>query len=144
MTHSRAVFHLKLACAICIATGLIVPLSLAANTFGPLSWFMDLAHLPLDSTQSFGTDSELLLGAISGGLLVGLGVMAHQVTTHVYTSDPHTGGHILRVGIWAWFIVDSTGSVLSGAWFNVVMNGAFLAMFLVPILLANRHQTATA
>lgn len=144
MPHSRAVFYLKLACSICIVTGLVVPLSLVTNITAPLSWFMDLAHLPLDGTQNFGSDSELLLGAIGGGLLVGLGVMAFQVTTHVYSSDPQTGGHILKVGIWAWFVVDSTGSVLSGAWFNVVMNTAFLALFLVPIALANRRQTKTA
>jgi len=61
--------------------------------------FLDLAHLPIDGRQTFTSDSELLLGAISGGLLTGLGVITWQVTNHVYATNPEIGGRIMMYGL---------------------------------------------
>ena len=105
---------------------------------------MDLTHLPLDGAQSFGGDSEKVLGAIGGGLLVGLGVLVWQITIHVYAKDPSTGASIINWGVWSWYLVDSTGSILAGAWFNAVLNTGFLLMFVLPIMLAKPRQAVTA
>lgn len=141
MTHERATTCLKIASAISVGFGLLMFLSLALGLQPAFAWFIDLAHLPLDGAQSFASDSELLLGAISGGLLTGLGVMAWRVTVDVYTNDPGLGGRILKSGILSWFVIDSAGSVLAGAWFNVVLNSGFLALFMVPLMLASSAKS---
>ena len=70
MTHDRAITFLKFACGFSIFMGVAVLLALATQSYGLFGWFMDLLHLPLDGAQSFGADSERVLGAISGGLLI--------------------------------------------------------------------------
>lgn len=141
MTHETATSALKFASLFSAFIGLLMVASLLGGQH-LMALFLDLIHLPLDGSQTFSSDSELVLGAISGGLLFGFGVMAHQVTTHVYAPNPALGGRIILRAILAWFIVDSTGSVLSGAWFNVVLNSSFLALFLVPVLAAQRTKPA--
>lgn len=142
MTHTTATSVLKFASLFSAFIGLLMVASLLGGQ-PAMALFLDLVHLPLDGSQTFASGSELVLGAISGGLLFGFGVMAHQVTTHVYAPNPALGGRIILRAILAWFIVDSTGSVLAGAWFNVVLNSGFLALFIVPILAAQRTEPAT-
>ncbi|MGR3712230.1 MAG: excinuclease ABC subunit A [Shimia sp.] len=143
MTHDRATAALKAASIFCAFIGLLM-FSALIGAQPLMALFLDLIHLPLDGAQTFVSDSELVLGAISGGLLFGFGVMAHQVTTLVYAKDPALGGRILLRGIVGWFIVDSCGSILAGAWFNVVLNAGFLALFVVPVLAARKSATVLA
>ncbi|WP_270730724.1 excinuclease ABC subunit A [Shimia sp. Alg240-R146] len=135
MNHDRATACLKFASLFSAFIGLLMVAALLGAQ-PVMALFLDLTHLPLDGRQTFSSDSELVLGAISGGLLFGFGVMAHQVTTGVYATNPDIGGRILMRGIVSWFIVDSFGSILAGAWFNVVLNLGFLALFIVPLLAA--------
>ncbi|GAA6178989.1 MULTISPECIES: excinuclease ABC subunit A [unclassified Shimia] len=144
MTHNRAVTFLKIACGVTMAMGIGTVFALATQTFGLLSWFMDLLHLPLDGQQSFGADSERVLGAIGGGLMFGLGLMVWQIVDLIYVEDPVKGAKIILWGLWGWYIADSLGSVLAGAWFNAILNASFLALFLLPILLAKPRQPVTA
>ena len=144
MTQDRVIKSLKFACGFSIAMGLGALLALLTQSFGLLSWFVDLVHLPFDGQQRFGDKTDQLLAAIGGGVLVGLGVTIWQVTTLVYASDPQTGGKIITYGIWSWFVVDSAGSIASGAWFNAVLNIGFLLMFILPLRMAKSPDTATA
>ena len=135
MTYDRAIHALKRASAIVTAFGLIMFLSLLPGLQQFFGHFLDFLHLPVDGTQGFSSDSELLLGAIGGGVITGLGVICWQVTTHVFTKDPQTGSRILKHGILSWFIIDSAGSILAGAWFNAVLNIGFLILFMAPLYL---------
>jgi hypothetical protein len=137
MNHANTMRALKTAAIISAGFGLAMVFTLMIGFHAGMAFFIDLAHLPLDGGQDFASDSELLLGAISGGLLTGFGVMAWQVIDKVFDTDPKTGSTILTYGIVTWFVVDSTGSVLAGAWFNVILNAGFLALFMVPIMLRN-------
>ncbi|PSL20621.1 excinuclease ABC subunit A [Shimia abyssi] len=142
MTHDRSVTYLKRASAISIGFGLLMFLSILLGLEPAFAWFLDLAHLPLDGTQGFASDSELLLGAICGGLLAGFGVVMWRITIDVYAKHPALGARIIKAGIVTWFLIDSTGSVLAGAWFNVVLNSGFLALFMLPLFLSNMATSA--
>lgn len=144
MTLDRSITYLKFACGFSILMGILVLLALATQSYGLFSWFMDLIHLPLDGAQRFGGDSERVLGAISGGLLIGMGLMVWQITTRLYAHDPALGGSIILWGIWGWYLTDSAGSVLAGAWFNAVLNTGFLLMFVMPIAMAKQRRAAAA
>ncbi|MEM7319580.1 MAG: excinuclease ABC subunit A [Pseudomonadota bacterium] len=145
MTHNRSVSILKFASAFCVVVGLMMVAGLMPPLRPVFEIFIDLAFLPIDGTQSLSSDSDLLLGAISGGLLAGLGAMAWQVTSHVYAENPNLGRRILSIGLLSWFVTDSAGSILAGAWFNVVLNSGFLALFMVPMWVATADsRTHTA
>ena len=143
MTQSSTVKSLKFASTFCIAIGLVMVAAVLPPFSSVLGFFADLAFLPLDQAQSVTTDTEKLLLAISGGLLVGFGAFTWQISTHIYPSNPALGSRILMIGIFAWFIPDSLGSIAAGAWFNVVMNTGFVVLFGLPLLQAKRQPSGT-
>lgn len=144
MSPQVAATTLKAASALVMASGAVMFLSVFTGLQPLLNLFVDLAHLPVDGGQSIESDAALLLTGICGGILVGWGLMAWMVTGHVYAHDPEIGGRILLRSILVWFVIDGTGSVLAGAWFNVVLNCSFLLAFLVPLILARPAPAAQA
>lgn len=117
-------------------------LGLAAfTTLAPLvAFFLDAAHLPVDGSQQIASDTEYLLLAISGGLCCGLGMTIATLAARFGHSHPQAVVQVLLTGALAWYIPDSLGSYLSGAWFNVAMNSGFLALLLWPLALMHRTQ----
>lgn len=144
MKHENAIQGLKFASMATIAFGLAMAIFPATSLKFLFDWFLDLAHLPLDRAQNIDSDSEALLMAISGGLMVGLGTLVWQVTELVYARTPQHGRKILLPGLLAWYLPDCFGSYLAGAWFNLLMNTGFLALFLVPLLLGSKQEQTTA
>tara|TARA_R110002073_G_scaffold68483_4_gene170276 strand:- start:8561 stop:9016 length:456 start_codon:yes stop_codon:yes gene_type:complete len=86
--------------------------------------FLDLVFLPLDGSPVVTTAAERLLLGILGGVTTGWGVVVLMLAR----------GKSARVAVlWggvAWFVVDSTASVLAGGPMNAVYNLSFLAVFL--------------
>ncbi len=144
MTHDRATRLLSLAAVVSALFGLAMFATIALDLRAPFEMFLDLAILPLDEADRLDSAAARLMTAISGGLLTGLSVMTWQVVRDVYARDAETGGRIILRGVLAWFVIDSAGSVLAGAAFNVVMNSGFLALFLVPLLLARQARAHPA
>lgn len=135
MTHDTAIKALKLAAIGTVIFGLAMVLALVSPMRLGLALFLDLVHWPLDGQQDLNSDSARVLAAISGGLLVGTGTLIWGITTEVYSKTPKIGGRMILTGVLAWYLPDSFGSYMVGAWFNVVLNTGFLALFAIPILL---------
>ncbi len=142
MSHQTRISWLKTASFILVGFGLLMFSTIFTPTAAILDALFDLAFLPIDANQAVNSDSAWLLTAITAGILVGWGEMIYLVTTRVYATDPSTGRAIILPAILAWYVVDSTGSVLSGGWFNAVMNLGFLALFLVPLIAPARSREA--
>ena len=83
-------------------------------------------------------ETEYLLLAISGGLCCGLGMTIAALAKRFGQSHPQAVVQILLTGALAWYLPDSLGSYLSGAWFNVAMNTGFLCLLLWPLALMHR------
>ncbi|MEO0322968.1 MAG: hypothetical protein AAF447_08420 [Myxococcota bacterium] len=91
-------------------------------------WFMGDAT-PMGPKALFGTG---LFGAITAGFgltirRLGLGVVANEI-------DAPLLRRALLEGLVLWFVTDNTASVATGAYPNVALNVAFLAMLLIPVL----------
>ncbi|UWQ60132.1 excinuclease ABC subunit A [Leisingera caerulea] len=143
MTHAAAIRMLKTVSVLSAAFGLAMVLALATPLSQALGFFLDLAFLPLDGGQALQPGAASLMTAISGGLMCGFCVLIYLVTEHVYSRDAALGRRLLLPALIAWYIPDSLGSFAAGAWFNVVMNSAFLALFLVPLLLTRPAAAQT-
>lgn len=140
MSHDRRVSILKTASLILIGFGLLMALSAFTPVGAVMGILLDLAVLPVDGGQSIAGQETRLLLAIAGGLLAGWGAMLWLIASHVYAPNPALGGRLILSGIAVWFVVDSAGSVLVGAWFNMVLNAGFLALFAGPILWPGRQR----
>ncbi len=72
-------------------------------------------------------------GAIGGGVMTGWGIMLWMLATRLYPREPALARQLIVTSIVAWFIVDSAGSILSGAPLNALFNVSFLLIFCVPL-----------
>ncbi len=133
MTHHGKTTWLK-----CAGLGLVlIGIFFSWVTSGAMSvlneGFIDLAYWPFDGKQTYQADETKLLSGIAGGLTVGIGLAVWLVAIEVYSSDPARGRRIILTFMLGWFVVDSVGSILAGAWFNTVLNAGILALVCGPI-----------
>ena len=142
MNSSKALLFLKSASAVVIAFGAIIALAAWPPAAGIATFFADLLFWPYDGAQNVDPQSARLLAAISGGVMVGWGLLLWQIVAKVWPIDPLLAGGLIRSSLWAWFVVDSAASAIAGAPLNVLLNALFLAAFLLPLqaMAAERTQ----
>ncbi|MBB5516179.1 hypothetical protein FHS89_002205 [Rubricella aquisinus] len=117
-----------------IGPGLLMVLAELLPVMGAVSAFLDLAYWPYDGAQVVAGDVATLFNAILGGVLIGFGVLIHEVGSKVYAKDEPLGRRILLTGLFAWYLTDSFASAVTGAPFNAVMNTFFAGCFIVTLL----------
>ena len=138
MTQEKTILWLKTGSGLMIFFGLLIAIATIPAAAAPVEFLADLIFFPLDGAQDIGAPETRLMSAISGGLLVGWGLMLWMMATRLYPADPALAKQLIVTSIVAWFIVDSTGSVLSGALLNALFNVSFLLIFCVPLWRAHR------
>lgn len=134
MLLERRIMLLKVASGIVIGFGVIAVLAALPSTSGVMRFLADLIFWPVDGAQTVSADETRLLSAISGGLMVGWGLLLWLLAARLFPNDPDLGRRLILPSISAWFVVDSLGSIAAGAPINALFNIAFLPMFFVPLL----------
>lgn len=123
--------QLKIAAAATIAFGLMIAFGAHARTDGLLRWFADLLFWPLGDPATL-TDEAQLLAAILGGVMVSWAVLFWMLTNELAASNPKLLKRLIMTTMAVWFVIDSSASIASGGWLNVVGNVGFLALFILP------------
>jgi len=94
-------------------------------TAEPARWTLDLLSWPLDGAQTYASPDTRFLSALTGGFLLGWGVMIWCLRSWLYDLAPEAVRRTVLAGILAWFILDSAGSIASGnasnAFFNIIV-----------------------
>ena len=112
----------------------VLGLALAMTAWPPLyplgRLFLNLAHWPFFEAPALLDPTGRLMLAIGGGLTVGVGVMMWTIGTEVMPTAPAAGRRVVLYSGVAWFMTDSTFSVVAGSPFNAVLNLIFLALML--------------
>lgn len=134
MKQAHAVVWLKASTIFAIGFGLMMVAAAVPALSAPMNFLLDLVFSPLDGAQGMGDPQVRLLSAIGGGVMVGWGCAIWMILTRLVPGDAQLARSILLVSLCTWFVVDSTGSVLSGGHWNVVGNIGFLLIFLIPAL----------
>ena len=112
--------------AVVIASfGPIFALATRKSSSGPARWSLDLLSWPVDDAQSFAAPTTRFLSALTGGFLLGWGVMIFCLRQWVYDLAPEGVRRAVLAGVLSWFVLDSAGSIASGnasnAGFNVIV-----------------------
>jgi len=130
MTKATRILWLKiLAVVLLIGPGVLMVTAPVTGLRFLTERFLDLAHQPYEGAQPITGKSAHLLNAILGGILVGFGTMIWVVSDKVLRQDYSTGRRLIMVPLMCWYIADSLGSILAGAWFNAVINAGIFASF---------------
>lgn len=94
-------------------------------TSEPARWTLDLLSWPVDGLQDYAAPTTRFLSALTGGFLLGWGVMIACLSVWVYDKAPEFVRRSVLMGLLSWFVLDSAGSIASGnvsnAFFNVIV-----------------------
>jgi hypothetical protein len=86
---------------------------------------LDLLSWPIDGAQRYDDTTLRFLSALTGGFLLGWGVLIWRLSGDVFSAAPDAVRKAVLTGLIAWFCLDSAGSIasanLSNAGFNVIV-----------------------
>ena len=129
-SHRFRKFWLKITAIVVGSFGPIFFLGTMVATSEPARWTLDFLSWPLDGLQDYAAPTTRFLSALTGGFLLGWGVMIWCLSVWVYDKAPEAVRRTVLIGILSWFFLDSAGSITSGnisnAFFNVIV--LFLAV----------------
>ncbi len=134
MTSSTATVWLKFDAIFVIGFGAVMAAAALPALSAPTTLLLDLAFLPLDGAQSMDTPAGRLFSAVTGGVLVGWGVLLWLIADRLIPRDPALARQMILLSLLTWFVIDSMGSAVSGGYGNLLGNIVFLLMFLIPTL----------
>ncbi len=103
----------------------------ATDEMGRLA--LDFLKWPLDGQEQIEGPTMRFLSAVSGGFLLGWGVMIWRLSGAAYDAAPEAVRQAVVTGILAWFVLDSAGSVTAGATSNVIFNAIILLAAVGPM-----------
>ena len=103
--------------------------------------FSLLVYASADQLDAFGIEQVRYLSlvhAVIGSLMVGWGVALFLVTKLHFSHGGGLGWNLIAGSVAAWFLPDTTYSLLSGYWQNAVLNTVFLALYAIPLWATRR------
>jgi hypothetical protein len=125
MSHQFHKFWLKITAVVVGSFGPIFFFGAMRPTMEPARFTLDVLSWPLDGATTYGSTDTRFLSALTGGFLLGWGVLIWCLSMWVYDSAPEGVRRAVLTGMLAWFFLDSAGSVASGnasnAFFNVLV-----------------------
>lgn len=133
MTHSFHKFWLKITAIVIGSFGPIFFLGTMVATSEPARLTLDVLSWPVDGMQTYLAPDTRFLSALTGGFLVGWGVMVWCLSVWVYDKAPEFVRRSVLVGMLAWFVLDSAGSIASGNESNALFNVLVLLLAVGPM-----------
>lgn len=121
-------FHkswLKFTAVLIGSFGPVFALGSMAATQEPARLSLDILSWPIDGATSYASPDTHFLSALTGGFLFGWGVMIWCLAVWAHDLAPEAVRKSVVCGIFAWFVLDSAGSIASGnasnAGFNIIV-----------------------
>jgi hypothetical protein len=133
MTHAFHKFWLKITAFVVGSFGPVFFLGTMSSTSEPARFTLDFLSWPLDGATTYDHPDTQFLTALTGGFLLGWGVMIWGLSVWVYDQAPEAVRRSVLTGLLAWFFLDSTGSYLSGNASNVFFNVLVLLLAVGPL-----------
>ena len=115
-----------------VAFGLVLVIAPSLSRQG----FSMLVYASPERIDAFGQEAARYISlahAVLGGVMVGWGAALFYVTTSLFARGSTTAWNLIALSVGAWFLPDTSYSLLSGYWQNAVLNTVFLFLFAVPL-----------
>ncbi len=98
--------------------------------------FSLLVYASADRIDSFDQEAVRYIAlshAVIGGVMVGWGVALFYVIKSLFARGERIAWNLVALSVGAWFVPDTSYSLLAGYWQNAMLNTAFLALFALPL-----------
>ena len=126
-------FWLKITSIVIWSFGPVFFLGTMEPTIEPARFTLDLLSWPLDGGTTYESADTRFLSALTGGFLLGWGVMVWCLSSWVYDKAPEAIRKTVLVSLLSWFVLDSLGSVTSGNASNALFNVVILLLAIGPL-----------
>ena len=126
-------FWLKVTAIVVASFGPVFFLGTMAATLEPTRLTLDLLSWPIDGATTYASPDTRFLSALTGGFLMGWGVMIWLLSIWVYDKAPEAVRKTVLIGILTWFVFDSSGSIASGNASNALFNVLVLLLAVGPL-----------
>ncbi|NJL12607.1 MAG: hypothetical protein HC913_06155 [Microscillaceae bacterium] len=126
-------FWLKITAFVVGSFGPVFFLGTMEATSEPARFTLDFLSWPIDGATTYASADTRFLSALTGGFLLGWGVMIWGLAVWVYDQAPEAVRRTVLLGILSWFVLDSCGSFASGNVSNVFFNVLVLLVAVGPL-----------
>jgi hypothetical protein len=126
-------FWMKITAIIVGSFGPVFFLGAMVPTSAPARLTLDLLGWRLDHPSNFDAVDTRFLSAVTGGFLLGWGVMIWCLSSWVYPLAPNPVRRTVLASLLAWFCLDSAGSIASGNPSNAAFNVGVLLLAVGPM-----------
>ncbi|MBU1376254.1 MAG: hypothetical protein KKE02_16620 [Alphaproteobacteria bacterium] len=133
MSHGLHKAWLKVTALVVGGFAPVFSLGAMPRTAEPARLTLDLLSWPLDNATTYGSPDTRFLSALTGGFLLGWGIMIWGLSGAVYDAAPEGVRRVVLAGVLAWFLLDSAGSIASGNPSNAGFNVAVLLLAVGPL-----------
>jgi hypothetical protein len=133
MSHRVHKLWIKITAVIVGSFGPVFFLGTMEGTLEPARLTLDLLSWPIDGATTYASPDARFLSALTGGFLLGWGVMLWCLSTWVYDLAPEPVRRAVLVGVLSWFCLDSAGSIASGNASNALFNVLVLLAAVGPL-----------
>jgi hypothetical protein len=103
------------------------------STLEPARLTLDILSWPVDGATTYESPDTRFLSALTGGFLLGWGVLIWCLSAGVYDAAPEGVRRAVVTGLLAWFVLDSAGSIASGNAPNAAWNVLVLLLAVGPM-----------
>jgi hypothetical protein len=126
-------FWLKITAIVVGSFGPIFFLGTMESTVEPARLTLDFLSWPIDGITTYSSPDTHFLSALTGGFLLGWGVMIWCLSIWVYNKAPEAVRKTVLTGLLCWFFFDSAGSITSGNPSNALINIFVLLLAVGPM-----------
>ncbi|MBP7683444.1 MAG: hypothetical protein KBB95_16170 [Deltaproteobacteria bacterium] len=144
MTHATHKRWLRVTALVIGSFGPVFFLGTMAPTLEPARLTLDFLNWPIDGGTTYADADTRFLSALTGGFLLGWGVMVWCLASWVYDLAPEGVRRSVLVGLCSWFCLDSAGSIASGNPSNALFNVLVLALAAGPLWVPARNPPESA
>lgn len=133
MSHRFHKFWLKITAFTIWSFAPVFFLGTMASTSEPARLTLDLLSWPIDGATTYDSPDTHFLSALTGGFLLGWGVMVWCLSAWVHDLAPEPVRKTVLTGMLSWFVLDSGGSIASGNASNALFNLLVLLLAVGPL-----------
>ncbi len=124
---------LRIAAVLVGGFGPVFSLGAIPATIEPARFSLDVLSWPLDGATTYASADTRFLSALTGGFLLGWGVLIWRLAGEAYDAAPEAIRKSVVTGFLAWFLLDSAGSIASGNTSNAGFNVLVLLILVGPL-----------
>ncbi len=133
MSHKFHKFWLKVTAFVVGSFGPVFFLGTMSSTLEPARLTLDILSWPIDGLTTYASPDTRFLSALTGGFLLGWGVMIWLLSVWIYDKAPEAVRKTVLIGVLSWFFLDSAGSLASGNTSNAFFNILVLLIAVGPL-----------